>query len=201
MAYPVNQDVLDLLSSAGITPAMTANVTVALAAAIAEIEHALNRSFTLTSSQARIFDGKGMPNLDIDPCNAPTLVELVSPDGVTATPYDATAWFPYPFNQTTKRCIRKVGHIWPFGMRNLRVTAQWGEALPDNVKLAMTYQAALYLLPSVSAAKSGGTKSWQTGGTEGTEREEYFEKPYMVAAEGWQRFIDRTLERERNWWL
>ena len=200
---PVVSDVTDLLTSAGVTLSANADATFALSAANALLQRRLNRSYTQVTEPRRI-NGSGTAMLVIPPCQDITLVEVSAEDGTILYEVTTENYVAEPWDQTTKRWIRRISGypyqkpIWARGEGSVVISATWGEVMPDEVAQAIAMQAALTLLPGAIGLATGAIQQWETGGPEGRDSEQYRERPWAETANGWQAFVAQVLRDYRR---
>lgn len=181
--------VIDLLTSAGVSLPESANVTSAVNAAIAEVENRTGRSFTVVT-ETRRYDGTGRQSVFIDPCSDITLIQHQDFSGSSLTPYASTEWVAYPLNKTTKEWLERPSWcVWWSGKGNVRVSATFGEPVPDDLYLAMIEMASATIGPSFIHLATGGIKSYK----EGDITVDYGDKSVTQVLEGWQKDVDRVL--------
>jgi len=159
------EDLVNLLTSAGVTVPEDTRMTDTLLAAIREAERRVGRSYSEVT-EARRIDGNTSEWLFLSPCSAITLLERLNYDGTVAETIAASAYLSYPLNLTTKCRLRKILGTWRRGKGNYRVTATWGAAVPRDVREAALKLAAIELItPNIVKSKaSGGVVSWTMQG-------------------------------------
>lgn len=202
-SWPSAAEVTALVTSAGAPLQAGADADLALASAIALLQKRLNRKFTPGASAVR-FNGNGTSWLPLPPFSLVTLVELLLEDGTVRYALTAEEYNAEPFTETIKTGLRRTrawvwgGAVWPRGSGTVRVTATWGEPVPDDVRQAAVEMAALILLGGSIGYKTGGVVSWSMGGPEGTDSENYGAGAYKTTADGWGAHIEAVIRAERR---
>lgn len=202
--WPTAAEVTALVSSAGAPLEAGADADLALASAIALLQKRLNRKFTPTISAVR-FNGNGASWLPLPPFSSVTLVELLLEDGTLRYALTAEEYNAEPFTETVKAGLRRTrallwgGAVWPRGSGTVRVTATWGEPVPDDVRQAAVQMAALILLFGSSGYKTRGVQSWTMSGPEGTDTESYGSGgAWMTTANGWGNQVEAIIRANRR---
>lgn len=101
------------------------------------IDQETNRNFIADEGAAsdKVFDGDGTDELVIPPTNDVDAVKL-DPDG---TALETDQYALYPANQTIKTKIKLRYQVFPEGLQNIVITANWGtQGVPKDIMFAAT---------------------------------------------------------------
>ena len=219
-AWPTVADIADRLAETGysLTPAASARVATTLLAVEREVLRQTQRQFVADSvASARVFDGSGTAELEID-----ELVELIGVaviGGFGLTGYDLGSVQPiYEFPKPTTRLVTVRGSlpgllesvgaaslfwVFPAGRQNVQVTAKWGygSTIPVDLWDAVAGEVALRLLrPQVFGG--GRVASGEAAGLQiveeayGDERRKYKQADH--ADLGWHEEFEAALKRYKR---
>lgn len=113
------------------------------------IDHETNRDFSVADEEAdtsdRTFDGDGTNSIEIDPCIEVEEVRFSE----TGDPIDAEQYVLHPVRKDTTKKIVLKNLVFPKGMQNIYVKANWGYAsVPKDIKLAATVLVSGIILNS-----------------------------------------------------
>jgi hypothetical protein len=110
------------------------------------------------AATARLFDGNGEKELEVDTYSDLSQVEILDSQGsalVTLT--DEDDWVTYPHNSTYKDSVYLRNYIFPKGVARIRLTAVWGSGdVPAAVIMVTTALVGKFI--ASSPVTSGGFK-------------------------------------------
>lgn len=144
MAYTTTSLVSNYLDRA-LTADEQALFAVLLPAVTRWIDQTLSSHFDTVSATERFYDAEGAV-VDIDPCQAITLIEAIDSDNSTAYAYtEGTEYVLYPLNETVKNELRaRAKHGFTHGIKRIKVYAKFTEydfansKVPEDIQILAT---------------------------------------------------------------
>jgi len=150
MPYTTEQKVKDYLQIDNFTHSRTASRISDWIEAVEEwIDHYCGRTFKVSLSETRLYDGPGEREIIVDDFTTLSKIEFLDLDGdVDDETSDSTDWKTYPANKKPKNRIYlnpggDFQPIFPKGHQNIRITAHWGYLeVPKAIEMAATMLVA-----------------------------------------------------------
>jgi hypothetical protein len=138
MSY-IDQAELEAYLKRDLSTAEEASFPILLSAAEIAIDNYTDTNFNVATEESRYFDG-GEQEIYIDPCTEITEVAITNSDESITNTLTDDEYVEEPKNLNVKWSLRMRNARFPYGIRNVKVTAKFssldGDEVPADVKLA-----------------------------------------------------------------